>query len=43
MFRKAKLSVEEGMKLLQGAGLDSPRGGAEIFDEEIRKQILTIK
>src|SRR6187549_3330706 len=40
MFRKAKLSVEEGMKLLHEAGLDSlPGGGAEIFDEEIRKII----
>jgi aminodeoxyfutalosine synthase len=34
MFRKAKLSVEEGMKTLHEAGLDSlPGGGAEIFDE----------
>src|SRR6478736_6508887 len=40
MFRKAKLSVEEGMKLLHEAGLDSlPGGGAEIFDDEIRKII----
>ena len=40
MFRKAKLSVEDGMKLLHDAGLDSlPGGGAEIFDPEIRKQI----
>ena len=40
MFRKAKLSIEEGMKLLHEAGLDSlPGGGAEIFDEEIRKII----
>jgi aminodeoxyfutalosine synthase len=40
MFRKAKMSVEEGMKYLQSAGLDSlPGGGAEIFDPEIRKQI----
>ncbi len=40
MFRKAKVSVEEGMKILHDAGLDSlPGGGAEIFDWEIRKQI----
>ncbi len=44
MFRKAKLSVEEGMKILQEAGLDSlPGGGAEIFDSEIRKQICEDK
>ncbi|MEO8174780.1 MAG: CofH family radical SAM protein, partial [Sediminibacterium sp.] len=40
MFRKAKLSVEEGMKKLHDAGLDSlPGGGAEIFAPEIRDQI----
>ncbi len=40
MFRKAKLSRQEGLSLLQKAGLDSlPGGGAEIFDEEIRQQI----
>lgn len=40
MFRKAKLSRIEGMKLLNEAGLDSlPGGGAEIFDDEIRKEI----
>ncbi len=44
MFRKAKLSVEEGMNLLRQAGLDSlPGGGAEIFDPEIRKQICDDK
>jgi len=44
MFRKAKLSVEEGLKILQDAGLDSlPGGGAEIFDPEIRKQICEDK
>ncbi|HET7002182.1 MAG TPA: aminofutalosine synthase MqnE, partial [Puia sp.] len=44
MFRKAKLSVEEGMKTLHEAGLDSlPGGGAEIFDAEIRKQICEDK
>ena len=40
MFKKAKLTVEEGMKFLKDAGLDSlPGGGAEIFAPEIRKQI----
>ena len=40
MFRKAKLSVKEGMKKLHEAGLQSmPGGGAEIFDDEIRNQI----
>jgi aminodeoxyfutalosine synthase len=40
MFRKAKLSVEEGMRLMNEAGLDSlPGGGAEIFDEAIRAEI----
>jgi aminodeoxyfutalosine synthase len=40
MFRKAKLSIEEGMKRLHAAGLDSlPGGGAEIFAPEIRSAI----
>ena len=44
MFRKAKLSVEDGMKTLRDAGLDSlPGGGAEIFDAEIREQICADK
>jgi len=44
MFRKAKLTVEEGLKILKEAGLDSlPGGGAEIFDSEIRKQICEDK
>lgn len=44
MFRKAKLSVEEGMQLLKDAGLESmPGGGAEIFDQEIRDQICADK
>lgn len=44
MFRKAKLSDEEGMKYLQEAGLDSiPGGGAEIFDPEIREKICADK
>lgn len=44
MFRKAKLSRLEGMKLLHDAGLDSlPGGGAEIFDAEVREQICADK
>lgn len=44
MFRKAKLSRVEGMKLLHEAGLDSlPGGGAEIFDSSIREQICADK
>ncbi|MCX6291857.1 MAG: aminofutalosine synthase MqnE [Bacteroidetes bacterium] len=40
MFRKGKVSVEEGMKILVDAGMNSlPGGGAEIFDEKIRKEI----
>ena len=44
MFRKAKLTVAEGMKQLHEAGLDSlPGGGAEIFHPEIREQISADK
>ena len=44
MFRKARLSVDEGMKQLHEAGLDSlPGGGAEIFAPEIRQQICADK
>ena len=44
MFRKAKLSVEEGMKQLKEAGLQSlPGGGAEIFHPEIREIIAADK
>ena len=44
MFRKAKLSRLDGMKLLHEAGLDSlPGGGAEIFNEEVRNQISADK
>jgi aminodeoxyfutalosine synthase len=44
MFRKAKVSVEEGLKRLIAAGLDSiPGGGAEIFHPEIREQICADK
>ncbi|MBN8663606.1 MAG: aminofutalosine synthase MqnE [Chitinophagales bacterium] len=44
MFRKAKLSVEDGMRQLHEAGLDSlPGGGAEIFHPEVREQICADK
>jgi aminodeoxyfutalosine synthase len=44
MFRKAKVSVEEGLRILKEAGLDSiPGGGAEIFNEEIRQKICADK
>jgi aminodeoxyfutalosine synthase len=44
MFRKAKMSNEEGLIYLRNAGLDSlPGGGAEIFDEEIREMICADK
>lgn len=44
MFRKAKITVEAGMKYLQEAGLDSlPGGGAEIFHPDIRRQIADDK
>jgi len=44
MFRKAKVSVEEGMRLAHEAGLDSlPGGGAEIFHPDIRKKICEDK
>lgn len=40
MFRKAKVSPEEGMQLLKEAGLQSlPGGGAEIFHPEVRSKI----
>jgi aminodeoxyfutalosine synthase len=44
MFRKAKMSIEEGISYLHSAGLDSlPGGGAEIFHPEIREQISADK
>ncbi|MBS1666430.1 MAG: aminofutalosine synthase MqnE [Bacteroidetes bacterium] len=44
MFRKAKVTNEEGMKMLHEAGLDSlPGGGAEIFHPDIRQQICADK
>ena len=44
MCRKAKVSYEEGLRILKEHGQDSlPGGGAEIFDEEIRKEICEDK
>ena len=44
MFRKAKVTTEEGMKLAHEAGLDSlPGGGAEIFHPDIRTIICDDK
>jgi aminodeoxyfutalosine synthase len=44
MIRKAKLSTEDGMKMLKDAGLQSlPGGGAEIFAQEIRDEICPDK
>ena len=44
MFRKAKVSVIEGLKILKDHGLDSlPGGGAEIFDEKVRAEICEDK
>jgi aminodeoxyfutalosine synthase len=44
MCRKAKVSYEEGLRILKEHGQNSlPGGGAEIFDEEIRKQICEDK
>lgn len=44
MFRKAKVSVEEGLRFLIQNGLNSiPGGGAEIFHPEIREQICADK
>lgn len=40
IFKKAKLSYAEGMKVMKEAGLGSmPGGGAEIFDKDIRDKI----
>ena len=44
MFRKAKVTVEEGMRILNEAGLQSlPGGGAEIFHSDIREKIAADK
>lgn len=40
IFKKAKVSYQEGLKIFKDAGLDSlPGGGAEIFDQTIRDKI----
>lgn len=44
MIKKARVSIQEGMKMLKEYGLDSiPGGGAEIFDPEIRTQVCDEK
>ncbi len=44
MFRKAKVSVKEGMRMAHEAGLDSlPGGGAEIFHPDVRTIICDDK
>jgi aminodeoxyfutalosine synthase len=44
MFRKAKVDAREGLLLLKESGLGSmPGGGAEIFDETVRKEICEDK
>jgi aminodeoxyfutalosine synthase len=44
MISLAGFTIEEGLTLLKGNGLDSiPGGGAEIFDENIRKMICDEK
>ncbi|HPQ98971.1 MAG: aminofutalosine synthase MqnE [Lewinellaceae bacterium] len=44
IFKKEKISYEEGMKRMKDAGLDSmPGGGAEIFHPEIRDKIAKDK
>ena len=44
IMEKAHMSVEQGMKFLKAAGLDSiPGGGAEIFDDKIRSEICASK
>jgi aminodeoxyfutalosine synthase len=44
IFKKAKVSYEEGMKRIADSGVDSlPGGGAEIFHPEIREQIASDK
>jgi len=44
IFKKAKVSYEEGLQRISDAGADSiPGGGAEIFHPEIREQIAADK
>ncbi len=40
MFRKARVSVEEGLQILKEAGLQAlPGGGAEILDDDLSRQL----
>ena len=40
MFRKAKVSVDEGLRILKDAGLAAmPGGGAEILDDDLARQL----
>ncbi len=40
MIQKSGMSIQDGLQYLKAHGLDSiPGGGAEIFDDEIRKQL----
>ena len=44
MIARSGCTIEEGLTILKGYGLDSiPGGGAEIFDEELRKRICNEK
>ena len=44
MISRAGMTIEEGLAFLREHGLDSiPGGGAEIFDEELRKKICDEK
>jgi aminodeoxyfutalosine synthase len=44
IFKKAKVSYEDGMRMVKESGCDSmPGGGAEIFHPDIRKQIAEDK
>jgi len=44
IFKKGKVTYEDGMAQMKAAGLDSmPGGGAEIFHPEIREQIAADK
>ncbi len=44
MIRKAHMPMEDGLRKLKEYGLDSiPGGGAEIFDEEIRREVCDEK
>jgi aminodeoxyfutalosine synthase len=44
IFKKGKVSYEEGMRMIKESGVDSmPGGGAEIFHPEIREQIAADK